>query len=61
MKQMTVMSALEREVAPLIVEVLNLEDVKPEEIDLATFENQNTAIFRCLRALSLHAEQNRVL
>lgn len=33
MKQSTEMSALEAEVAQLIVESLNLEDVKPEEID----------------------------
>lgn len=33
MKQSTEMSALEAEVAQLIVESLNLEDVKPEDID----------------------------
>lgn len=33
MKQSTKMSALEAEVAQLIVESLNLEDVKPEDID----------------------------
>lgn len=33
MKQMTATSAWGLDVAPLIVEVLNLEDVRPEEID----------------------------
>lgn len=91
MKQMTGMSAREQEVAQLIVEALNLEDVKPEEIDpeaplfreglgldsidalelalaiskkygfkLQSDDKQNSAIFRSLRALTEHVEQNRV-
>lgn len=91
MKQMTGMSAREQEVAQLIVEALNLEDVKPEEIDpeaplfreglgldsidalelalaiskkygfkLQSDDKHNSAIFRSLRALTEHVEQNRV-
>jgi acyl carrier protein len=91
MKQMTEMSAREQEVAQLIVEALNLEDVKPEEIDpeaplfreglgldsidalelalaiskkygfkLQSDDKQNSTIFRSLRALTQHVEQNRV-
>lgn len=91
MKQMTEMSAREQEVAQLIVEALNLEDVKAEEIDpeaplfreglgldsidalelalaiskkygfkLQSDDKQNSTIFRSLRALTQHVEQNRV-
>jgi acyl carrier protein len=82
---------LEQEVARLIVDALNLEDVKPESIDpeaplfreglgldsidalelalaiskkygfrLQSDDKQNSEIFRSLRALSRHIEQNRV-
>jgi len=84
-------TVLENEVAQLIVEALNLEDVKPESIDpeaplfreglgldsidalelalaiskkygfkLQSDDKQNSEIFRSLRALSRHVEQNRV-
>lgn len=84
-------TTLEREVAELIVEALNLEDVKPAEIDpeaalfreglgldsidalelalaiskkygfkLQSDDKQNAEIFRSLRALTRHIEQNRV-
>lgn len=84
-------TALEIEVAGLIVEALNLEDVKPETIDpeaalfreglgldsidalelalaiskkygfkLQSDDKQNSEIFRSLRALTAHVEQNRV-
>lgn len=85
------MAPLETEVAQLIVEALNLEDVIPEDIDpeaplfreglgldsidalelalaiskkygfkLQSDDKQNSAIFRSLRALTQHVEQNRV-
>lgn len=81
---------LEKEVAQLIVESLNLEDVNPEQIDpdaplfreglgldsidalelalaistkygfkLQSDDKKNADIFRSLRALSRHIEQNR--
>ncbi len=84
-------TVLEKEVAQLIVEALNLEEVKPEEIDpeaplfreglgldsidalelalaiskkygfkLQSDDKQNSEIFRSLRALAQHVEQNRV-
>jgi acyl carrier protein len=84
-------TALEKEVAQLIVESLNLEEVKPDEIDpdaplfreglgldsidalelalaiskkygfkLQSDDKQNSEIFRSLRALTQHVEQNRV-
>jgi acyl carrier protein len=84
-------TTLEREVAELIVEALNLEEVKPAEIDpeaalfreglgldsidalelalaiskkygfkLQSDDKQNAEIFRSLRALTRHIEQNRV-
>lgn len=87
---MTEMTVLEKEVAHLIVESLNLEDVKPESIDpeaplfreglgldsidalelalaiskkygfkLQSDDKQNSQIFRSLRALASHVEQNR--
>lgn len=80
----------EQEVARLIVDALNLEDIKPEDIDpeaplfreglgldsidalelalaiskqygfrLQSDEKQNSEIFRSLRALTRHIEQNR--
>ena len=83
-------TVLENEVATLIVEALNLEDVKPESIDpeaplfreglgldsidalelalaiskkygfkLQSDDKQNSQIFRSLRALASHVEQNR--
>ena len=89
--EMAETTALEREVAELIVEALNLEEVKPEEIDpeaalfreglgldsiealelalaiskkygfkLQSDDKQNSEIFRSLRALARHVEQNRV-
>lgn len=89
--EMTEMTVLEAEVARLLVEALNLEDVKPESIDpeaalfreglgldsidalelalaiskkygfkLQSDDKQNSAIFRSLRALTQHVEQNRV-
>lgn len=88
---MAEMTVLESEVARLIVESLNLEDVKPESIDpeaplfreglgldsidalelalaiskkygfkLQSDDKQNSQIFRSLRALASHVEQNRV-
>ncbi len=85
------MAPLEAEVAQLIVEALNIEDVIPEDIDpeaplfreglgldsidalelalaiskkygfkLQSDDKQNSAIFRSLRALTQHVEQNRV-
>jgi acyl carrier protein len=82
---------LEQEVAQLIVESLNLEELKPERIEpeaplfreglgldsidalelalaiskkygfkLQSDDQKNTEIFRSLRALSRHIEQNRV-
>ena len=88
---MAEMTVLEKEVAHLIVESLNLEDVKPESIDpeapvfreglgldsidalelalaiskkygfkLQSDDKQNSQIFRSLRALASHVEQNRV-
>jgi acyl carrier protein len=88
---MTETTTLEQEVAQLIVEALNLEDVKPEAIDpeaplfreglgldsidalelalaiskkygfkLQSDDKQNSEIFRSLRALARHVEQNRV-
>lgn len=87
---MAEMTVLEKEVAHLIVESLNLEDVKPESIDpeaplfreglgldsidalelalaiskkygfkLQSDDKQNSQIFRSLRALASHVEQNR--
>lgn len=84
-------TVLEKEVAQLIVDALNLEEVKPEEIDpeaplfreglgldsidalelalaiskkygfkLQSDDKQNSEIFRSLRALAQHVEQNRV-
>ena len=84
-------SGFEREVARVIVESLNLEDVDPERIDpeaplfreglgldsidalelalaiskkygfkLQSDDRNNTDIFRSLRTLSRHVEQNRV-
>ena len=84
-------TALEKEVAQLIVEALNLEDIKPEDIDpeaalfreglgldsidalelalaiskkygfkLQSDDKKNAEIFRSLRALARHVEQNRV-
>lgn len=84
-------TALENEVAQLIVEALNLEDVAPASIDpqaplfreglgldsidalelalaiskkygfkLQSDDKQNSQIFRSLRALATHVEQNRV-
>lgn len=84
-------TALEQEVAQLIVEALNLEDIKPEGIDpeaplfreglgldsidalemalaiskkygfkLQSDDKQNAEVFRSLRALARHVEQNRV-
>lgn len=84
-------TALEQEVAHLIVEALNLEDIKPEGIDpeaplfreglgldsidalemalaiskkygfkLQSDDKQNAEVFRSLRALARHVEQNRV-
>ena len=84
-------TALENEVAQLIVESLNMEDVKPESIDpeaplfreglgldsidalelalaiskkygfkLQSDDKKNLDIFRSLRALTAHVEQNRV-
>lgn len=81
---------LEKEVAQLIVESLNLEDIDPGQIDpdaplfreglgldsidalelalaistkygfkLHSDDKKNTDIFRSLRALSRHIEQNR--
>lgn len=81
---------LEKEVAQLIVESLNLEDIDPGQIDpdaplfreglgldsidalelalaistkygfkLQSDDKKNTDIFRSLRALSRHIEQNR--
>ena len=83
-------TVLENEVAKLIVEALNLEDIKPESIDpeaplfreglgldsidalelalaiskkygfkLQSDDKQNSQIFRSLRALASHVEQNR--
>jgi acyl carrier protein len=83
-------TTFEQEVARLIVDALNLEDVKPESIDpeaalfreglgldsidalelalaiskrygfkLQSDDKQNSEIFRSLRALSRHIEQNR--
>jgi len=80
----------EQEVARLIVDALNLEDIKPEDIDpeaplfreglgldsidalelalaiskqygfrLQSDEKQNSEIFRSLRTLTRHIEQNR--
>ncbi len=84
-------SGFEREVARVIVESLNLEDVDPERIDpeaplfreglgldsidalelamaiskkygfkLQSDDRTNTDIFKSLRTLSRHVEQNRV-
>ncbi|MHB8347720.1 MAG: phosphopantetheine-binding protein [Acidiferrobacterales bacterium] len=84
-------SGFEREVARLIVESLNLEDIDPEGIDpdaplfreglgldsidalelalaiskkygfkLQSDDRNNTDIFRSLRTLSRHVDQNRV-
>ncbi|MHB8256855.1 MAG: phosphopantetheine-binding protein [Acidiferrobacterales bacterium] len=84
-------SGFEREVARVIVESLNLEDVDPDRIDpeaplfreglgldsidalelalaiskkygfkLQSDDRNNTDIFRSLRTLSRHVEQNRV-
>ncbi len=84
-------SGFEKEVARVIVESLNLEDVDPERIDpeaplfreglgldsidalelalaiskkygfkLQSDDRNNTDIFRSLRTLSRHVEQNRV-
>ncbi len=84
-------SGFEKEIARLIVESLNLEDVDPEKIDpdaplfrdglgldsidalelalaisrkygfkLQSDDRNNADIFRSLRALSRHVEQNRV-
>ena len=84
-------TVLEKEVAQLMVEALNLEEVKPEEIDpeaplfreglgldsidalelalaiskkygfkLQSDDKQNSEIFRSLRALAQHVEQNRI-
>lgn len=84
-------TALENEVAQLIVEALNLEDVAPASIDpeaplfreglgldsidalelalaiskkygfkLQSDDKENSQIFRSLRALATHVEQNRV-
>lgn len=91
MTAITEKSALELEVAQLIVDALNLEDVNSGEIDpqaplfreglgldsidalelalaiskkygfkLQSDDKQNSAIFRSLRALTQHVEQNRV-
>ncbi len=84
-------TVLENEVAHLIVEALNMEEVKPEAIDpeaplfreglgldsidalelalaiskkygfkLQSDDKKNSDIFRSLRTLTAHVEQNRV-